>query len=341
MISVVVTAYNAEKYINQCLESCINQTFKNIEIIVVDDGSNDKTAQEVKRYCQIDNRVKYIYQENSGVSVARNTGINMAAGKFIMFVDGDDYLDDEIVFKLYAHMNSQIDIIACCCTCFNGFHQSEDHFFNGSCEMSNVEEKEKLYTQLMKIEAGQPQGQEIFTAIGVPWGKLYRMSMLKNYNLKFNSMLRRMQDNVFNMYAFAVARKIVYLDESLYQYRIDHITGYTKAYSPDIYYEVLKEREQFFSSNKSFGTDRLLESLYFEKMDWIICSMKNIVMNSNFKESRIKIKDLCYQSIYRDFLDQKIDTSVPGKLRVVKFFDSIGFYSGLTAVMKVRYARQK
>ena len=92
-LSVIVPVYNTEKYLRECLDSIINQTFRDIEIICVNDGSTDKSLEILKEYALKDNRIKVITQGNKGQSVARNIGLNNASGKYITFIDSDDYLD--------------------------------------------------------------------------------------------------------------------------------------------------------------------------------------------------------------------------------------------------------
>lgn len=111
-ISVIIPVYNVEKYLPECLDSVINQTFKDIEIICIDDGSTDGSVEILNRYSQSDQRIKLILHEHEGVSVARNTGIQEADGEFITFVDSDDYLlSNDYIEKLYdACQRNKADI---------------------------------------------------------------------------------------------------------------------------------------------------------------------------------------------------------------------------------------
>ena len=103
LISIIIPVYNVEKYLEECIESVINQTYRNLEIILVDDGSTDKCLETCKEYEKRDNRIKVIHQENAGVSVARNVGIDFSTGQYIGFVDSDDFIEkdrkDEAKFK--------------------------------------------------------------------------------------------------------------------------------------------------------------------------------------------------------------------------------------------------
>ena len=115
LISVIVPVYNVEKYIKKCLDSIIYQTYKNIEIILVDDGSTDNSGIICDVYKERDKRIKVIHKKNNGVSAARNTGIENANGKWISFVDSDDWIDKNyfeiLISKIY---NNDIDCILCC-----------------------------------------------------------------------------------------------------------------------------------------------------------------------------------------------------------------------------------
>ena len=99
LISVIVPIYNVEKYLTKCIESIINQTYKNLEIILVDDGSPDKSPIICDEYAKKDNRIKVIHKKNGGLSDARNYGMSLATGEYISFIDSDDYIDEEMYEK--------------------------------------------------------------------------------------------------------------------------------------------------------------------------------------------------------------------------------------------------
>ena len=109
-ISVIVPVYNVEKFIRKCLDSIINQTMEDLEIILVDDGSIDNSGIICDEYAKNDNRIVVIHKENGGVSSARNVGLNKAKGKFIAFIDSDDYVNDDYLEKLY---NPNVDMVFC------------------------------------------------------------------------------------------------------------------------------------------------------------------------------------------------------------------------------------
>lgn len=113
-VSVIVPVYKVEKYLDRCVESIVNQTYKNLEIILVDDGSPDNCPQLCDSWAEKDSRIKVIHKENGGVSSARNAGIDAASGEYIGFVDSDDYLDSKMYEELVTQLESSASDISCC-----------------------------------------------------------------------------------------------------------------------------------------------------------------------------------------------------------------------------------
>lgn len=111
LITIIVPVYNVEKYIRECIDSLLNQTYKNLEIILVDDGSKDKSGEICENYANADSRVKVIHKENEGLGFARNTGLTVAQGKFVTFIDSDDVADADLVERLLKGITDMIEII--------------------------------------------------------------------------------------------------------------------------------------------------------------------------------------------------------------------------------------
>ena len=112
-ISVIVPVYNVEKYLNKCVDSIINQTFKDIEIILVDDGSTDSSPKICDDYTKVDSRIKVVHQKNSGLSAARNTGIRQSSGKYLAFIDSDDYISKDFCEILYNSITREKADVSC------------------------------------------------------------------------------------------------------------------------------------------------------------------------------------------------------------------------------------
>ena len=114
LISIIIPVYNTAKYLPRCLDSVLKQTYQNLEIIVVDDGSTDNSPKIIKEYATKDNRIKVIHQKNAGLSAARNTGITKATGKYISFVDSDDEISHNMIKKLFDVLQrNNTDISVC------------------------------------------------------------------------------------------------------------------------------------------------------------------------------------------------------------------------------------
>ena len=129
LVSVIVPIYKVEKYLNKCVDSIINQSYKNLEIILVDDGSPDKCGEICDKYAEKDSRVKVIHKENGGLSDARNAGIDIAKGDYLLFVDSDDWITSNICEVLIKNANDNLsDIIAC------NQYESFDGGFHKICE---------------------------------------------------------------------------------------------------------------------------------------------------------------------------------------------------------------
>lgn len=111
LISIIIPIYNVSKYLNRCVDSVVNQTYKNIEIILVDDGSKDNSGEMCDKYQEEYSNIKVVHKENAGLGFARNTGLEYVTGKYVIFVDGDDYIQKDMVENLYNDLKKQMPIL--------------------------------------------------------------------------------------------------------------------------------------------------------------------------------------------------------------------------------------
>lgn len=229
LISVIVPVYNQEAYVAACIGSLRAQTMDDVEVIVVDDGSTDDSVRVMRKAIAGDARFAIIEQANQGVAVARNTGLRMAHGTWICFIDPDDVVDPEYLDTLYGETRAHphADVIMSTCIAFNSAGERRQRFFPGGFVVTDEAGKKPLYRQLMDGAYMQDAG--FVTAIGVPWGKLYRHALLTEHDLRFDPALPRMQDNLFNMEVFHAAHELVYVDYAGYRYRIGGLGARTVA----------------------------------------------------------------------------------------------------------------
>lgn len=208
-ISIIIPVYNVEKYLHECLDSIINQTFTDIEIICVDDGSTDKSSEILEEYEQKDKRFTVISQPNKGVSAARNRGMQQAKGKYIMFVDSDDWLAHNACEQAYkAATGNDCDMLLF----------SHNKFTDQTCTSDG--RLQDLYIELEgKSTTFEKSAENIVISPCEPWAKLYKVEFLKKYNLKFPINIQAGEDRVFYINACLHANSISVLYENLYYYR--------------------------------------------------------------------------------------------------------------------------
>ena len=199
-ISIIVPIYNAEKYIKKCLDSLINQTKKELEFILVNDGSIDNTEEIIKEYH--DDRIKYYKNKNQGIGKTRNFGIEKAASKYIMFLDSDDYLDNSACEKLYTKAEEDnLDIVIC------DFYKEYD---DGRLEEVKTPSFEN---------SSLKDNPDIITEYLCPWAKIYTRDLIINNNIRFVEDLKY-EDAPFVIETLSCANKIGKLDEFLNYYLI-------------------------------------------------------------------------------------------------------------------------
>ena len=203
-ISVIIPVYNVEDYLNKCLDSIINQTFKDIEIICVNDGSKDNSLQIVKEYAQKDNRIKIVDKENGGLSSARNAGLEVATSEWISFIDSDDWLDIDTFEKLEKIFELNPDII-----CFGTHLRGEvaPEIASADAEYYRIK-----HTGLVELNDEIRETTDVAT-----WNKLYKKSIIDKFNLRF-PMGKHYEDYPFYWEYMFEAKTAFYTEEKFYNY---------------------------------------------------------------------------------------------------------------------------
>ena len=204
-VSIIIPVYNAEKYLDKCISSILKQTLNGIEIILVDDGSTDKSEVICKKYKDSDNRVKFVRKKNGGVSSARNCGVSIAEGEFITFVDSDDYIESNMCEKLYTSaIENKCDVI------FSGMKSVNNkvisYIFTDETKIYSKEEACKLF--FFDKEPFSPN---------YACGKLIKKTVCEK--IKFREDIFLMEDALYCMELFLnCTSNIMFLNEYLYNY---------------------------------------------------------------------------------------------------------------------------
>lgn len=200
LISIIVPVYNSEKYLRRCFDSIINQSYKDIEIIVIDDGSTDSSDKICKEYALIDNRINIVTMKNSGVSNARNKGLDMAKGEYIAFIDSDDTIDEKFIETMYNYCqkyNSKLCAVNVN-YCYNDRVRRPLHM---ETELINKEE----YYRLL-----------LYNVKGFVCNKLYHRSLINN--IRFDNEISICEDLLFNIKIASSIENVIVVNEYLYNY---------------------------------------------------------------------------------------------------------------------------
>tara|TARA_B100001059_G_C17816405_1_gene575554 strand:+ start:1574 stop:2641 length:1068 start_codon:yes stop_codon:yes gene_type:complete len=276
LVSIIVPIYNAELYLKNCIDSIKDQTYSNLEIILVNDGSTDNSLEICKNYSNDDKRIIVLSQENKGVSFARNSGIEYSNGKYIMFVDSDDWLNINTISKaIFVAESKNIDLVF-----FNFFKEFEDkskiynHVFNKDIlfEGKNLADLHRRICGPINFEMRAPQLIDSFIS---NWGKLYSAKKIKNNNISFvDTKLIGSEDIFFALECFGVVNNAYYLNEALYHYRKDNPNSLTKSNkSSQLFYRFQKLFEYMFEYLRINNKDKI----YFRALNnRIAISMMNI-----------------------------------------------------------------
>ena len=259
-ISIIVPIYNASKYLNKCLDSLVNQTKKELEFILINDGSTDDSESIIKSYN--DNRIKYFKRSNHGIGKTRNFGINKSTGKYIMFLDSDDYLENNACELLYEKIEKdKLDLVVC-------------DFYNVIKETKVCEKIASFKNTALK------DNPDLLLNINLaPWNKIYRSALLKDNNIKFIEDLKY-EDAPFVALSLLKSKKIGKVDKPLINYVI-HEKSETTVRDERIF-DIIKIVDIIRSYFKDYSWSR-------EVIDTLTIK---ILVNYNIQGRNIKDKDI-------------------------------------------------
>ena len=269
-VSIIVPVYNAEFYLRPCIDSILNQTYKNIEIILVDNGSTDSSRLICEEYSKKHDNIKFDFQEKKGPSATRNKGIDLATGEYIQFVDSDDYIEKDMTEKLVSSMAGKADLAIC------GFNTLTIGDKN-----TKLQKMIPQFSGVISIEEFNKKFGELFNAnlINSPCNKLYNKNLIKKNRILFKEDVNIGEDLLFNLQYFKQCTNISLLNESLYNYlRINNITTLTSSY-----------KEDFFINQK----------MLFESVREYLCENNTYDSNKDFIENRYTFSIIgCFENLF-------------------------------------------
>lgn len=279
LISVIVPIYNTEKYLDNCIQSIVNQSYKNLDIILVNDGSTDKSKSICEKWMKNDLRIRLINQENMGAAIAKNTGLNSIKGDLFIIVDSDDILYDKNIEILYKYMKKvNVDII-------EGFYTIDIDEFNNinllydddkSIEIFNTENALKEIIINRKFHP-------------TPWNKIYKTELLKDIRFPKE---RYIDDEYWTYKLFANAKKVALVDSITYYYRQHNSSTMGRNYSVrrldaiDAFYERYIFMKDKFPILKYLAYKTFLNNCIFNFQK--LCLLEDLDIDKEFREDLLK-----------------------------------------------------
>lgn len=229
-VSVIIPVYKVELTLRQCVDSVINQSFKDLEIILIDDGSPDKCGDICEEYAKKDNRVRVIHKKNEGLAKARNDGIKIASGEWILFVDSDDWLQVDYIQKLYIPDLDKTSISICGANAeYRVGHWKKRFGIQGSDEITDDEMLKVIQANASAVKYNPINNGIKIDLIPPPWNKLYNRLLILEKGIYFDEHLEVMEDFCFNLRYFAWVKRIIAVNSFGYNYRYNG-GGITKKF---------------------------------------------------------------------------------------------------------------
>lgn len=319
LISVIVPIYKVEKYLDRCVESIVNQTYKNLEIILVDDGSPDNCPLMCDSWKEKDNRIKVVHKENGGLSDARNAGIPVATGEYVTFIDSDDWIES----NAFEEMLEQL-IVNDCDVCSCGVKMVWD---NGHEKPLTDSHSMMVYENTEKILEAFLSGVIIQTV----WNKLYRKSVISDV---FFPVGKIYEDEFWSWKVMAKSNRLVCIDNCFYNYyqNDSSIMHGGSNFKPLLYAESGNEKVKYISKNypnlKDLAYEKYLYSclFYAQRTKIIFSRTESKTINKKFKEyTRGKLPSNTYLN----------SLGLKKKLRIKSIYYCFGLVCAVQNMLKI------
>lgn len=308
-ISIIVPAYNAEKYLEKCLNSLVNQTKNNIEIIVINDGSTDDTEKIIlnfkEKYPQM---IKYIFQENSGQSVARNKGIEIAVGKYIAFVDSDDYVEKCMFEVIYNKaIEKDFDVVASNVNCI---YPKKNVKISSGIKFESVSLTRNEKSDLLR------------NMYPVVWNKIYKKELFENKKILFEPDLW-FEDVLFLYKLIPYIKSIGFVEDVLYQY-VQRQNSVTYTYSDKLLdiYNMLEKLVNFYKEN---GLDEFTNEIEYIYVRYMLATYIKRLAKAKDKKKFDEGVKFAKDEVYKHFPNYRNNMYLKGlgKNFYLKYFNKL------------------
>lgn len=315
LVSIIVPVYNVEKYVDHCIETIVNQTYSNIQVILVDDGSMDRSGEKCDEWAKKDDRIEVIHKRNDGLGHARNSGLEIAKGHFVMFVDSDDYISKNMTERLVNEaLRTESDTVYCSLNrCFdnNRIIPIEQQHTNASFQDTKI--IENVLLEMIGTSPERLEDRYLYMSV---WHALYSMEIIKDYRIAFPSERELIsEDIIYHIDYLRRSQKVTFIPDCLYYYR-ENKQSLSLKYNPDriklvtILYEAMNAKlGQFLPKNQYIlRTQRMLLGA--------VRSCIQSIVAADIHDKLKLIKDVCNDRCIEEVLSTYPYRKNPLKYRV-------------------------
>lgn len=284
-VSIIVPVYNAEAYMERCIQSLLKQTLQNIEIILVDDGSTDRSCCLCDEYARRDERVLVIHQKNRGASSARNTGIRNAKGKYIGFVDADDFVESDMYKKMYEQaVVSKAEIVFC--NLYTNNDKMKAYIRDGIYEGDKL--TEEIYPRLISVIDEKRYGKVLRGAV---WCRIFEREFLLKNDIFFNENLIYNEDGLFCIQSTLKCQRYLYLGQEYLYHHMQVEGSITKRYINNLWIMQKVMIDELKKCTKDYCYD-FSEQIAKKTFDIAVYSIENEIKKNNKNSFRAKLKQI-------------------------------------------------
>lgn len=330
LISIIVPIYNVEDYLEECLNSLLEQTYENIEIILIDDGSTDNSKKICDNYEKNNERIKCFHIENNGVSYARNFGLSKALGKWITFVDSDDVIDKNYCKYLINVIDEETDmVIGRTLSFINNYNNIIDDGYKGGVEDSIItnKEKEELYKSIFIDNRKLIKYPHISTCSA----KLIKRDIIQRNHILYDLKMFLYEDAFFNIQVINKAKRIKLIDKKIYYYRI-HENSSSNKFRNDIITQYNYVYDCFNKFEHENNID--LRDLY----DYFKIKNLNIILTNYFKDNNNLsfVKEICQNEDYKESLNKISIKILPKRRKILVMLYKLKMYCLIRMLYKIK-----
>lgn len=305
LVSVIIPVYNAQDYLVRCVDSILNQSYKNMEIILVDDGSMDSSPIICDELAKKDDRITVLHQSNGGVSLARNAGIDIAKGDFIAFVDSDDWVQPDMIEVMISRFSDGVDIVRC----------AYRKYFDGNNTVDVTDGKEMIlnsqdYLNVMFSDEALNSN---------CWCKMYRKSVIGG--IRFPVSYKVGEDNYFNYQVVKNANKICVCSKIVYNYYINQESATNSVGSTEGWLQNIKLHAEIFDTE--CDNKKICETTALAFSSWLLDFYSVMIKNNDLKTEYFHEGNQILDKYFKTFMKANLSQKTKIKLIFAKYFRPI------------------